>query len=122
MMHREENDFNSESPIATCVAESENSAKKAKFSRICPHCNQLLGEKTYKRHKKLFCKNDGTWIITSLDDKEFQGWLNLLLPTHSNPHVHKTFLCACSGGGRWQNQVELIYCTENISMVKIKIL
>ena len=73
-MHREENDFDSELPIgfiATRVAESENSAKKAKFSRPCPHCNQILSEKTYKRHKKLFCKNDGTWIIASSGDKEF---------------------------------------------------
>lgn len=57
--------------IASRVAESESSAKRAKLTSlhsqdtICPHCNQPLSAKTYKRHKKLFCKDDGTWITAS---------------------------------------------------------
>ena len=79
-MDREENDC--ELPIigfiASRVAESESSAKKAKLTSVysqnttCPHCNKPLSQKTYRRHKKLFCKNDGTWIIASSVNKEDQ--------------------------------------------------
>ena len=59
--------------IATRVLKSERSVgKKAKLhrdtesqSRVCPHCDQLLNIKTYKRHEKLYRKDDGSWIVVS---------------------------------------------------------
>ena len=57
--------------IASRILESEISAtKKPKLItqqqlHKCPHCDKLLAEKTYKRHKKLFCKNDNSWIKIS---------------------------------------------------------
>ena len=54
--------------IASRVAESESSAAAKRVhseDTMCPHCNQPLSTKTFKRHKKLFCKDDGTWIIAT---------------------------------------------------------
>ncbi len=30
--------------------------------RECPHCKREVGLKTFKRHKKLYLKSDGSWI------------------------------------------------------------
>lgn len=29
---------------------------------LCPHCDQNLNIKTFKKHKTLFCRSDGTWV------------------------------------------------------------
>ncbi len=35
----------------------------------CPHCNQLLTIKTFRRHQKLFKRKDGTWLKESDEDE-----------------------------------------------------
>ena len=52
---------------------AESSRRKAKItlranslrSQLCGHCNQNLSLKTFKKHKKLYYKSDGTWLIDS---------------------------------------------------------
>ena len=54
--------------IASRMLESEMSAaKKQKLAILCecPHCNKLLTRKTFKKHRQLFCKTNGTWITSS---------------------------------------------------------
>lgn len=34
---------------------------------LCPHCDQNLSVKTFKKHKTLFLKSDGTWIKSYSD-------------------------------------------------------
>lgn len=70
-------DFVADGLIATRVVESERGLKKAKLHNelqniVCPHCDQLLNVKTYKRHEKLYRKADGSWIIplSELDNLE----------------------------------------------------
>lgn len=51
----------------------ESSDKKMKLSSksklgqrlICPHCNQSLCAKTFKKHKRLYCNEDNTWTRSS---------------------------------------------------------
>jgi len=51
--------------IASRILESESCVKKPKIQQQlfdCPHCDQRLSEKTYKKHKKLFYSQcDGSW-------------------------------------------------------------
>ena len=62
--------------IASRILESELSAtKKPKLNtqhhlHKCPHCDKLLVEKTYKKHKKIFCKSDGSWVTSRHESSE----------------------------------------------------
>ena len=61
--------------LATRIAESR---KKPRLSiprncQKCLHCNQRLTMKTFKRHQKLFCQSDGTWIKDDADTTESEG-------------------------------------------------
>ena len=41
----------------------QSSRKRPRDGReLCPHCDQYLSIKTFKRHRTLFQKGDGTWI------------------------------------------------------------
>ena len=57
--------------IASRILQSEISATKKRKNDTqkqlheCPHCDKVLTEKTYKKHKKLYCKNDNSWIKIS---------------------------------------------------------
>lgn len=50
--------------LATRVVASSELPRKRKESNrsICPHCDQALSNKTFKKHKRLYSKNDGSWI------------------------------------------------------------
>ena len=44
---------------------------------LCPHCNQRLAPKTYKKHKRLYYRTeDRTWIK---DDAEDEGDLAIII-------------------------------------------
>ena len=67
------------------VSRVRRSAKKrtrAIARELCPHCDQNLCMKTFKRHKSLFLRDDGTWIKNATDadnveDEEAQGMIRI---------------------------------------------
>lgn len=44
------------------VKESAKKRPKVASREMCPHCDQDLEVKTFKKHKSLFLKEDGTWV------------------------------------------------------------
>ena len=63
--------------IASRIAESQISSKRPKLacqprSFECPHCNQLLAEQTFKRHKQLYLTSDGSWITSESPEGNVQ--------------------------------------------------
>lgn len=63
-----------ESPLTGLLASRvAKSRKRPRYStpwnrHHCPHYNQSLTLKTFKRHQKLFCRSDGTWIADIEED------------------------------------------------------
>ena len=56
--------------LASRIANSRKRRKDTPKNRQnCPHCNQLLTMKTFRRHQTLFKKNDGTWMKDSEDEE-----------------------------------------------------
>ena len=56
------------------VRRLESARKRVKLSskptgtrRLCPHCDQKLSAKTFKKHRRMNCKDDNTWIRVSLE-------------------------------------------------------
>lgn len=48
--------------LASRVKQSSRKRSRSAPRELCPHCDQSLSLKTFKKHKALFCKSDGTWI------------------------------------------------------------
>ncbi len=60
--------------LASRVAASRSKRKgSAQNRRVCPHCNQTLCYKTFKKHKRLYAKDDGSWISVKTDSHYFDG-------------------------------------------------
>lgn len=56
--------------IKMLVSRVRGSARKRARDQdreLCPHCDQNLSVKTFKKHKTLFLKSDGTWIKSYSD-------------------------------------------------------
>jgi len=47
-------------------ADSEILSKRSRLAHqtLCPHCNQLLADQTFRRHKQLYLTTDGSWITS----------------------------------------------------------
>lgn len=52
--------------IASRISDSEIRSKRSRLERqtLCPHCNQLLADQTFRRHKQLYLSTDGSWITS----------------------------------------------------------
>ena len=59
-----------------------NSSKRLKLSapashqvrKHCPHCDQQVTVKTFRRHKELYYRsNDGTWIAESSNTEDIES-------------------------------------------------
>lgn len=52
--------------VASRIAQSRKRVRHSEPShrQICPHCNQSLCSKTFKKHKRLYQKGDGSWVVT----------------------------------------------------------
>ena len=59
--------------IASRILESEMSAAKKQKLDVpeklheCPHCDKILTTRTFKKHRQLYCRSDGTWITSNHD-------------------------------------------------------
>lgn len=58
-----------ESTADTIASRISGSRKRPRMSAYkihhCPHCDQTITLKTFKRHEKLYCRSDGTWMTES---------------------------------------------------------
>ena len=65
--------------MAMLAARIDESRKRPRLStpknrKYCPHCSQNLTLKTFKKHKKLFLRSDGSWAQASdTEDEHFGG-------------------------------------------------
>ena len=62
--------YSTASSLVSRVEESSssttrNSRPKAQKRKYCEHCSQDLTLKTYKKHRNLYFKDDGTWMKAS---------------------------------------------------------
>lgn len=58
------------STIASRLAKSRKTRTSTFRTRQCPHCDRNLTLKTFKRHQRLYCRSDGTWISGELELEE----------------------------------------------------
>ena len=86
----------------------ESTKKKIKLSSksklgqrlVCPHCDQSLCAKTFKKHKRLYCNKDNTWTrssaSTSVSVQGAEGKSHACLP-------YATYVRTCSA--TWQENI-----------------
>ena len=74
--------------VAARIAQSKKRTRHLENSirQICPHCNQSLCSKTFKRHKRLYKKEDGSWMMSEYcnEPNESKLAMTLCLPLSHN--------------------------------------
>ena len=57
--------------VASRIAQSRKRVRHSEqgHRQICPHCDQSLCSKTFKKHRRLYRKEDGSWVVMSGFDK-----------------------------------------------------
>ena len=81
-MDREEAASRCYSTNCSLAQRVENSTTRVRVNErlFCDHCSQDLALKTFKKHKKLYLKDDGTWIkdSTSTEATESSEFINYI--------------------------------------------
>ena len=55
--------------ISAVSRKRRKSQTSHRHRQICPHCNQSLTLKTYRKHQKLFLRSDSTWMSDNEEDR-----------------------------------------------------
>ena len=83
--------------LASRIALLRNRASKtvplpSTSRQLCPHCDQDLSQKTFRKHRKLFCRSDGSWVRS---DKIKETKSTTQLPVTDSDGRHKAILYLC---------------------------
>ena len=66
--------------VASRIAQSRKRIRHSEQGnrRMCPHCDQSLCLKTFKKHERLYRKDDGSWV-TEADTQDIDNGKSKLL-------------------------------------------
>lgn len=106
--------YNNTGLVASRIAQSKKRARHSEDGhqrQICPHCDQSLCSKTFKKHKRLYEKADGTWVSDTGGGSSICMLLLMLAGTQSNDESYPLYptLQPC-----WGSQLPAEHCKDSV--------